>query len=192
MLEEQIKASSTAVENLRSENKRAVDARVSKDQELKDLAKKLEEETHNRRNLFINERKTFEEMRIEEHKLDKLKKDLAAEIRERDIQELIKEQPTYEQELERVLSDYIQTMDTGLTFEKKNDAKDILEKIKVNESKGGFSEAAVAAREARGLYNQAMRKLCENHYDKNPLNKTLRIEILKRYIKSNSVRGLFV
>ena len=190
MLEAQIKASETAVEWLIGEHKALVEARRTQDKDLKDLVQRVEKETLKMRKLEMEEKKAFQAVREEEYMLGKLKADLADEIREKAIQELIKEQPTYEEELERVISNYIRVKDTGLSFEAKKEPKEIIAAIKRDEEHGGLSDGAVAAMQARRSYNKAMRELCENHHDKQPLNKTARIEILKRFVRSDSVMRL--
>ena len=190
MLEAQIKASETAIEGLTGDYKNSVEARRTQDKDLKELVQRVEKETLKMRKLEMEEKKAFQAVREEEYMLGKLKADLAAELREKAIQELIKEQPTYEEELELVLSNYIQEKNTGLSFEATQEPKDIIASIKRNEENGGLSDGAVAAMQARRSYNKAMRELCENYHDKQPLNKTARIEILKRFVRSDSVTGL--
>jgi len=107
--------------------------------------------------------------------------------REQAINALIAQQPTYEEELEKAISRFIEANNSGLSFERTKDASKLVKMFDAMEKGRGFSDADIAIRGARSSYKKAIREACEAHIDNKNFDKYKRIDVLNNLLREPKV-----
>ena len=167
--------------------------------ELKTQSDKVEDlviELKEAQNLFQNMRGSVQEetykLTLKKRELEDLYAKEAAYEREEGIKKLIADQPSYEEDLEKIIRIFIDENNTGLSFEAKKNPKDLVEEFVRREKGYRFDDVEIEARSSRQRWKNAMRRACENHYDKAPVNKYERIRGLETFVRHPKVAEMIL
>jgi len=167
------------------------DLKIQSDK-VESLMRDLEEAQSSFGAMRVEVQKTNRELTGKKARLEELYSKEAAREREEAILELISQQKKYEDELEAVIADFIERDNTGLTFEKKKDPKDLARLLVTRENGRRFDDLEIEARGSRQRWNRAMRAACEAHYDKKPVDKYERLRGLEAFVQHPRVAEMIL